>query len=89
LKVFENRVLRRTYGPKREEVHEVWRGLHNEEIHNTHNLYASPNIIQVINSSGMRWVGHVAYMGEIRNPYNNLLGKSDSKRPLRKCGNRW
>jgi hypothetical protein len=57
VRVFENRVLRRIFGPKREEVVESWKRLHNEELHN---LYASPNIIWVIKSRKMRWTGHVA-----------------------------
>jgi hypothetical protein len=64
LRVFENRVLRRTFVPKREEVAGGWGKLHNEELHN---LYASPNIIRVIKSRRMRWVGHVAHMEEMRN----------------------
>jgi hypothetical protein len=55
--VFENRVLRRIYGPKRDEVTGDWRKLHNEELHN---LYSSPNIIRMIKSSSMRWAEHVA-----------------------------
>jgi hypothetical protein len=64
LKVFENRVLRRIFGPKREEVAGGWRRLHNEELHN---LYTSPSVIRVIKSWRMRGVGHVAHMGEMRN----------------------
>jgi hypothetical protein len=60
LKVFENRVLRRLFGPKMEEVVGGWRGLHNEELHN---LFASPNIIWVIKSRRMRWAGHIAGIG--------------------------
>jgi len=59
-------VLRRIFVPKREEVVGDWRRLHNEELHN---LYASPNIIRVIRLRRMRWAGHVAYMGELRNAY--------------------
>jgi len=62
--VFENRVVRRIFGPMREEATGGWRRLHNEELHNS---YASPNITEVIKSRRMRWAGHVAYMGEIRN----------------------
>jgi hypothetical protein len=62
--VFENRVLRRKLGPKREEVARGWRSLHIEEYHN---VYASQNIIRVIKSRRMRWAGHVARMGDMRN----------------------
>jgi hypothetical protein len=61
--VFENRVLRRIYGPKRDEVTGGWRKLHNEELHN---LYSSPSIIRMIKSRRMRWVGHVSRMGRSR-----------------------
>jgi hypothetical protein len=77
--VFENRVLRRIFGPKRDEVTGEWRNLHNEELHN---LYSSPNIIKQIRSRMMRWVGHVARMGEERNVYRVLMGKPEGKRPL-------
>jgi hypothetical protein len=60
--VFEKRVLRRTFGPQRDEVTEGWRKLHNEELHN---LYSSPNIIRMIKSRRIRWAGHVARMGDI------------------------
>jgi hypothetical protein len=59
--VFENRVLRRIFGPKRDEVTGEWRNLHNEELHN---LYSSPDIIRQVKSRRMRWAGHVARMGE-------------------------
>jgi hypothetical protein len=72
LRVFENRVLRTIYGPKRKEMAGGWRRLHNEELHN---LYASPNIIRVINSRTMRWARHVARKGEIRNAYDILVGR--------------
>jgi hypothetical protein len=61
LRVFENRVLRRVFGPKRDEVRGEWRKLHSEELHN---LYSSQNIIRQIKSRRMRWAGHVARMGE-------------------------
>jgi hypothetical protein len=59
--VFENRVLRRIFGPKREEVLGEWRKLHNEELHN---LYSYPDIIRQVKSRRMRWAGHVTHMGE-------------------------
>jgi hypothetical protein len=79
LRLFENRVLRRIFGPKRDEVTEDWRKLHNEELHN---LYSSPNIIRMIKSSRMRWAGHVALLQKKRNAYRMLTGKPDGKRPL-------
>jgi hypothetical protein len=72
--VFENRVLRRIFGPKRDEVTGEWRKLHNEELHS---LFACPNIIRQIISRGMRWAGHVARMGEERNVYKVLMGKPE------------
>jgi hypothetical protein len=77
--VFENRVLRRIFGPKRDEVTGGWRKLHNEELQN---LYFSPSIIRMIKSRRMRWGGHVARMGEKRNAYRILVGKPEGKRPL-------
>jgi hypothetical protein len=79
LRVFENRVLRRIFGPKRDGVTGGWRKLHNEEIHN---LYCSPSIIRIIKSRRMRWAGHVARMGEKRNVYRLLVGNPEGKRPL-------
>jgi hypothetical protein len=74
------RVLRRIFGPKRDEVTGGWRKLHNEELHN---LYSSPSIVKVIKSRRMRWAGHAARMGERRNVYSRILvGKLDGKRPL-------
>jgi hypothetical protein len=73
LRVFENRVLRRIFGPKRDEVTEEWRRLHNEEIND---LYSSPNIIRVIKSRRMRWAGHVARMLEGRGAYRILVGET-------------
>jgi hypothetical protein len=72
LRVFENRVLRGIFGPKRDEVTGEWRKLHSGELHN---LYSSPDIIRRIKSRRMRWAGHVARMGEGRNVYRVLVGK--------------
>jgi hypothetical protein len=77
--MFENRVLRRIFGPKRDGVMGGWRKLHNEELHN---LYSSPSIIIIIKPRRIRWVGHVARMGEKRNVYWLLVGKPEGKRPL-------
>jgi hypothetical protein len=79
LRVFENRVLRRIFGPKRDEATGEWRKLHNKELHD---LYSSPGIIRIIKSRRMRWAGHVARMGEKRNAYRLLVGKPEGQRPL-------
>jgi hypothetical protein len=84
--VFENRVLRRIFGPERDGVTGEWRKLHNEELHN---LYASPSIIRTIKSRRMRWAGHAARMREKRNVYRLLVGKPEGKRPLGRPGHRW
>jgi hypothetical protein len=84
--VFENRVLRRIFGPKGDEVTGVWRKLHNEELHG---LYSSPSIIKVIKATRMRWAGHVARMGEVRGVYNILVGKPEGKRSLGRPRRRW
>jgi hypothetical protein len=73
------RVLRRIFGPKRDEVTGGWRKLHDEELHN---MYSSPSIIRMIKSRRMRWVGHVAQMGKKRNACRILVGKPEGKRPL-------
>jgi hypothetical protein len=86
LRVFENRALRRIFGPKRDGVTGGWRKLHNEELHN---LYSSPSIIRIINSGRMRWAGHVARMRERRNMYRLLVGKPEGKRPLGRPRRRW
>jgi hypothetical protein len=86
LRVFENRVLRRIFGPRRDEVRGEWRKLHNEELND---LYFSPNIVRVIKWRRMRWVGHVARMGERRCVYRVLVGKPDGKRLLGKPRSRW
>jgi hypothetical protein len=72
LRVFEKRVLRRIFGPKRDDVTEEWGKLHNEDFHI---LCSSPNIIRQIKSRRLRWAGHVACMGEERNVYKVLMGK--------------
>jgi hypothetical protein len=75
--VFENRVLRRIFGPKRDVVTGEWRKLHNEELND---LSSSPNILGVIKSRRMRWAGHVARMGGERGVYRVLVGKPEGKR---------
>jgi hypothetical protein len=85
LRVFENRVLRRIFGPKREEDGS-WRKLHNDELHN---LYSSPNIVRVIKSRRMRCAGHVARRGEGRGVYRVLVGRPEGKRPLGRPKRRW
>jgi hypothetical protein len=72
-------VLRRIFGPKKDEVTRKWRRLHNKELYA---LYSSPNIIRVIKSRRLRWVGHVARMGERRDAYRALVGKPEGRRPL-------
>jgi hypothetical protein len=79
LRVFENRVLRRIFGPKRDEVTGEWRKLHNQELHN---LHSSPDIIRQGKSRRMRWAGHVVLVGEERKVYKILVGKPEGKRPL-------
>jgi hypothetical protein len=79
--VFKNRELRRTFGPKRDEVTGGWRKLHNEELHN---LYSLPSIIQLIKSRTMRWAWHVARMGEKRNSYMILVGNPEGTLSTRK-----
>jgi hypothetical protein len=86
LRVFGNRVLRRIFGPKRDEVMGEWRKFHNEELCD---LYSSPSIIRIIKSRRMRWEGHVARMGEKRNAYRLLVGKPEGKRPLGRPRCRW
>jgi len=86
LRVFENRVLRRIFGPKRDEVTREWRKLHNEELND---LYCLPNIVRVITSRRMRWEGHVARMGEGRGVYRVLVRKPEGNRSLRRPRCRW
>jgi hypothetical protein len=77
--VFENRMLRKLFGPKRDEVTGEWRKLHNEELND---LYSLPNIVRVAKSRRMRWAGHVARMGEDRVVHRVLVGKPEGKSPL-------
>jgi len=86
LRVFENRVLRRIFGPKRDEVKGEWRNLHNEELNV---LYSSPNIVRMIKSRRMRWAGSVARMWKGRGVYGVLVGKPAGKRPLGRPRRRW
>jgi hypothetical protein len=84
--VLENRVLRRVFGPKRDEVTGEWRKLHNEELND---LYFSPNIVRVIKSRRRKWEGHVARLGERRGVYRILVGKPEGRRPFGKPSHRW
>jgi hypothetical protein len=79
LRVFGNRVLRRIFGPERDEVTGGWRKLHNEELHG---LYSSPSIVRVIKARRMRWAGHMARMGDVRGAYNILVGSPEGRRSL-------
>jgi len=79
-------VLRRIFGPRRDEVTGEWRRLHNEEVNGVN---GSPNIVWVIKSRRMRWAGHVARMGEERGVYRILVGKPEGKRPLGRHRRRW
>jgi hypothetical protein len=86
LSFFENRVLRRIFGPKRDEVTGEWRKLHNEELND---LYCSPNIVRVIKSIRMRWAGPVGRMGDGKVVYRVLVGKPEGKRTLGRHRRRW
>jgi len=86
LSVFENMVLRRIFGPRRDEVTGDWRRLRNEELND---LYSSPSIVRVIKSRRMRWAGHVARMGEEMGAYRVLVAKLEGKRPLGRPRRRW
>jgi hypothetical protein len=86
LRVFDKRVLRKIFGPTRDEVTGEWRKLHNGELHN---LNSSPDIIGQIKSRRMRWAGYVACMGEGRNVYRVFVGKPEGKRPLERPRRRW
>ena len=86
MRVFENRVLRRVFGPKRDEVKGEWRKLHNEELRD---LYSLPNTVWVVKSRRMRWAGHVARMEEGRGVHWILVGKPNGKRSLGRPRRRW
>jgi hypothetical protein len=86
LRVFENKMLRKIFGPKRVEMMGEWRKLHNGE---RRDLYSSPSIIRMIKSRRMRWAGHVARRGERRNSYRLLGGEPERKGPLGRPRRRW
>jgi hypothetical protein len=86
LRVFENKMLRRIFGPKKVEVTGEWRILHKKELYA---LYSSPNIIRVIKSRKLRWAEHVARMGERSGAYRALVGKPEGRRSLRRPRRRW
>jgi hypothetical protein len=86
LRVFENKVLRRIFGPKRDEVTGSWRKLHNVELRD---LYSSPSIIRILKARRLRRAGHAARIGEKRNAYRLLVGKPEGKRPLGRPRRRW
>jgi hypothetical protein len=86
LRVFENRVLRRIFGPKTDEATGEWRRLHNEKLND---LYSSPNIIRVIKLRKMRWAGYAARIGEKRGAYKILVGRPEGRRPLGRPRSRW
>jgi hypothetical protein len=86
LRVFENRVLRRIFGPKRDEVKGEWRKLHNEELRD---LYSSPSIIRIMKSRMMRCAGHVARLRAKKNVYRFLVRKPEGNRPLGRPRRRW
>jgi hypothetical protein len=88
IRVFENRVLRTVFGPKRDEVTGEWRKLHNEELND---LYSLPStiIVRVVKSKRMRWEGHVARMVEKRGVHRVVVGKPEGKKPLGRPRRRW
>jgi hypothetical protein len=86
LRVFENKVLRRIFGPKRDEVTGGWRKLHSEELRA---LYSSPGIVRVIRARRMRWAGHVARMRELRGAYDISIGRPEGRRQLGRPRSRW
>ena len=86
LRVFENKVLRKIFGAKKDEISGEWRKLHNAELHA---LYSSPNIIRSLKSRRLRWARHVARMEQFRNAYSVLVGKLEGKRPIVRPRRRW
>jgi len=86
LRVFENKVLRKIYGSKRDEMTGEWRRLHNEELHG---LYDSPDDVKIMKSRRLRWAGHVARMGKKRRLYSILVGRPGGRRPLGRPRRRW
>jgi len=86
LRVFENRVLRRIFGPKEDDVTGEWRKLHNEEFND---LYSSPNIVRVMKAKRIRWAGHVARMGKWRGAYRVLVGETEGERLRQRPRHRW
>ena len=86
LRVFENKVLRKIFEAKKDEITGEWRKLHNAELHA---LYSLPNIIRSLKSRRLRWAGHVARMEQSRNAYRVLVGKPEGKRPLERPRRRW
>jgi hypothetical protein len=85
-RMFENGVLRRIFGPKKDEMAGGWRKLHNEDLHK---LYSSASTVRMIKSRRMIWAGNVARMGEKRNIYKILVGKAEVKKPLGRPRRRW
>jgi hypothetical protein len=86
LSIFENRVLKRIFGPKRDEVTGGWRKLHGEDLHG---LYSSPSIVRVIKARRMKWAGYVAPMCVVRVAYNILFGRTEGRSPLVRPRRRW
>jgi hypothetical protein len=86
LRVLENRVPRKIFGPMRDEVTEYWRKFHTEELNDP---YSSINIFRIIKSRRMRWVGHVERMGDRKGIYRVMVGKPEEKRPLGRPRRRW
>ena len=84
--MFQNKVVRKIFGAKRDKITGEWRNLHNAELHA---LYSSPNIIRSLKSRRLRWVGHIAHMEQSRNAYRVLVGKPDGKGPLGRPRRRW